>query len=213
MIHVYYTRIAEKIDPIIFSNLLKQIPFVFQQQVLKYRRWQDMQSSLFGKLLLLQAAKSTGYTSFSLNHLKYTDLKRPYADGLPDFNISHSGAYTICAINTGAGKIGVDIEEVKDMPVEDFEEQFSKKEMEAILKSEDAMQAFFKLWTKKEAFLKAIGTGLHIPLNQVFIDDNRIIWENSTWFLKELNFEKKYPCHICKSGENDEILMQEVQYL
>jgi 4'-phosphopantetheinyl transferase len=156
--------------------------------------------------------KALGYKSFSLDNLKYTDLKRPYAEGFIDFNISHSGAYTICAIAEN-GKVGVDIEEIKSIPVSDFIDQFSEKELNTISTSDNILHSFYTLWTQKEAFLKAIGTGLFIPLNKVFIEENKIIWNNSNWFLHNLKIDKDYPCHFCTPIAMPGVVVKPIEFV
>jgi 4'-phosphopantetheinyl transferase len=156
--------------------------------------------------------KALGYKSFSLDNLKYTDLKRPYVEGFVDFNISHSGAYIVCAM-AEEGKIGVDIEEIKSIPVSDFTDQFSEKELNNILTSEDILQSFYTIWTQKEAFLKAIGTGLSTPLNKVFIEENKIIWNNSNWFLQDLEIDKDYPCHFCTPIAMPSVVVKPIKFV
>jgi len=86
-----------------------------------------------------------------------------------EFNISHSGnmiliGFRFCKNNVinANPQIGVDIEKIK--PDFDFElvldEFFTPKEQEAIWKSENSSETFFKFWTQKEALVKATGTGL-----------------------------------------------------
>jgi 4'-phosphopantetheinyl transferase len=85
------------------------------------------------------------------------------------FNISHSGGITLLAFTRGR-EIGVDVEQVRS----DFDVQaiarrfFSPKEQRQLadLPAEKSVDAFFRCWTRKEAYIKAIGDGLSLPLNQ-----------------------------------------------
>jgi 4'-phosphopantetheinyl transferase len=81
------------------------------------------------------------------------------------FNLSHSGKIVLYAMNWNH-EIGIDIEEVKAIPdldglVKNF---FSEPEKQAILELEpdEKIVAFFNGWTRKEAYLKAVGTGLSL---------------------------------------------------
>jgi len=91
-------------------------------------------------------------------------------DITPDirFNLSHSGDRAIVAIAT-ACEIGVDVEKVRENVECDqlAERFFSPNEREFIrqLASEQKLSAFFRLWTCKEAFLKAHGAGLSRSLS------------------------------------------------
>ena len=86
------------------------------------------------------------------------------------FNTSHSGDYAVFAF-TRAGKVGVDVERVKD-EVSRGEEIARKyfapgefQQWQALPESERA-RGFFEVWTRKEAFVKARGDGLFSGLDQ-----------------------------------------------
>lgn len=95
---------------------------------------------------------------------------KPFAlvDGMPapiSFNVSHSGKHGLIAI-APKGRLGVDIEERTDRRDFDrlIEAAFGPDE-QTDLKRERAsgnVQLFYKLWTVKEALIKALGTGLSL---------------------------------------------------
>ncbi len=196
MIHVFYCILPEKLDDDSYNYFLNQVPAVFRNEIVRFRNWEDRQHRVLGKLLLIKGLEMLGLNDYSLDQLKLTNLKRPYFDESIDFNISHSGEYVVCAISDSA-KIGIDIEEIKDIPLTDFADQFSGDEMKNILYAGDSLRSFYGLWTKKEAFLKAIGTGLYVPLNKVQVVDHKIRWEENDWFLTELNLNKDYCACLC----------------
>jgi len=202
MIHLYYTRTAKRFDPKIFEHFLKQLPPGIQSQVLKFRKWEDRQRSIMGKMLFIEGLKFFGYDLKLLDELKYTEFQKPYLDNSLHFNISHSGDYTICVFSQ-TNKIGVDIEEIKDIPLVDFDNEFSKTELNQIYAAQNPLKLFYTLWTQKEAFLKAIGAGLNVPLNRVAIDKNRITWNKEVWFLKEIKIDPGYISHL---STNDDLL-------
>ncbi|HSK64424.1 MAG TPA: 4'-phosphopantetheinyl transferase superfamily protein [Pyrinomonadaceae bacterium] len=84
------------------------------------------------------------------------------------FNASHSGDLALYAFVQDY-EVGVDVEYIKqDFSTEEIAERFfSSHEIETItsLEKPDRPAAFFRLWTRKEAYIKAIGTGLSHPLN------------------------------------------------
>ncbi len=90
-------------------------------------------------------------------------------DGQPaiEFNLAHSEGTAIFAI-TQDRAVGIDIESVKyEFPVESVAERFfSEVEVAALRSLPEQVQtiAFFKCWTRKEAFIKALGDGLSCPL-------------------------------------------------
>ena len=99
-------------------------------------------------------------------------LKPELTDKCLEFNLSHSKDLALYALNWNR-KIGVDVEYIQPMPnMNSFAElYFSPRETAFInaLSGEEKEQAFFKIWTGKEAFLKANGSGLTEPLNEVEI--------------------------------------------
>lgn len=84
------------------------------------------------------------------------------------FNLSHSGGQAVVAVHAGAAAIGVDIESHR--PGRRFDalaqRYFSAAEVVALraLPYEARRERFYDLWTLKEAYLKARGTGLQLPL-------------------------------------------------
>jgi 4'-phosphopantetheinyl transferase len=90
------------------------------------------------------------------------------------FNLSHSGSFVVAALCHDR-ELGVDVEIVRPMKSAQrlAERFFSESEARELEKIEEHDRAFFHLWTCKEAYLKAIGTGLTIPLRSVEISDFR----------------------------------------
>lgn len=84
------------------------------------------------------------------------------------FNASNSGELAACAFMRGC-EIGVDVEQHR--PVRDLEHIaqrfFSAEEAAEVLELPVAEKdaAFFNCWTRKEAYIKALGGGLSIPLD------------------------------------------------
>jgi 4'-phosphopantetheinyl transferase len=90
--------------------------------------------------------------------------------GVPeiDFNLSHTRGLVAAAVISG-GVIGVDVEQI-DSAKADFDvaqTYFAPPEVEILRQAPQPEQAicFFRLWTLKEAYLKATGSGLGTPLD------------------------------------------------
>lgn len=212
MIYVFYCISSERLKPKSFNYFLQQLPPDIQNQVIKFKNWQDVQRGLLSKALLIKGMKALGLCSYSLHQLKLTEFNRPYFDNSVDFNISHSGEYVICAISK-TNRIGIDIEEIKDVPILEFDSQFSTQEMEEIFQDKNSLHAFYTLWTQKEAFLKAIGTGLYVPLHQISINNNKIMWDDVSWFLTEIKLDQRYVSHLATNIFLPEVIMEEVDLM
>jgi 4'-phosphopantetheinyl transferase len=84
------------------------------------------------------------------------------------FNLSHSHELALCAVALGR-EVGVDVERERTVAnlSQIAERFFSRSERLALhaLPPTDQTRAFFTCWTRKEAYIKARGEGLRIPLD------------------------------------------------
>jgi len=122
-----------------------------------------------GRLFLRRAlAQITGCPAAEIQFIsegngKPALLGRPLA-----FNLSHSGGAALLAV-AGAGPVGVDVElmrETRDL-IGLARRYFAATEYEELIRLEanDQTAAFYRCWTRKEAFIKALGEGLSHPLD------------------------------------------------
>lgn len=109
--------------------------------------------------------------SFIFSHGEFgkPQIAAPAAAHSLHFNLAHSDSIAVFA--TAEHELGVDVERIRAM---DEAEQiasrfFSPREERCLLALpvEQRLEAFFNCWTRKEAYLKAIGLGLHDYLDQI----------------------------------------------
>ncbi len=97
-------------------------------------------------------------------------LAKPYCESEIQFNLSHSHDMAVYALTLGRA-IGVDLEHIRPIPDLDqlVKRFFSTQEAQAFEQTDPELKplAFFRGWTQKEAYLKAIGTGLSGSLDQI----------------------------------------------
>jgi 4'-phosphopantetheinyl transferase len=90
-------------------------------------------------------------------------------DSAIKFNVSHSHGVALYAV-ARRREVGIDVERIRsDLAVAEIAERFfAPGEVMQIrsLPAEAQWQAFFRLWTRKEAYVKARGEGLSLPLDQ-----------------------------------------------
>ena len=104
---------------------------------------------------------------------------KPYAvvGGTPadiQFNLSDSGAHGLIAI-ARAGRIGIDVEERSDARDIDglAATVFGREEQAHVTaaRGRERVRRFYRLWTVKEALLKALGTGLYLDVSSFQVPD------------------------------------------
>ncbi len=104
-----------------------------------------------------------------------TGRGKPYAPALAgiDFNLSHARDHALVAF-ARTQPLGIDLERIdRKLDAHDLARRFfSKREADALDAMPDAMRAtaFLRLWTCKEAVLKALGAGISFGLDRISFD-------------------------------------------
>jgi 4'-phosphopantetheinyl transferase len=130
------------------------------------------------------------------------------------FNVSHSGRIALYAV-TRDREVGIDLERIRfDLAVAELAGRFfSRREIVALgsLPTDMQRQAFFRCWTRKEAYIKARGLGLSLPLSEFDVslapgEPAAILCtrpdasEASRWSLQELTPAPGYAAAIAVEG-------------
>lgn len=138
----------------------------------RYRFARDRHRFVAGRGLLRRILAGALGISPSEVRFAYGAYGKPMAEGEPAhgirFNVSHSGGLFVCAVAAGR-EVGVDVERIRpDLADEAIARQFfSPSEVAELLAtpSERRTEAFLRCWTRKEAYVKATGLGLSLPLD------------------------------------------------
>ncbi|CAM9434623.1 unnamed protein product, partial [Ectocarpus fasciculatus] len=163
---------------------LQGLPERDRARVLKYRNVKDRHHSLVSVLMQRSLIQRT----FQVTEEEYSILRtaenKPYLclgprdgeKGTWNYNVSHQGDF-VCILSHPRLLVGVDIVEVKlratwraGVPayIDLFKgNQFSAAEVQRMLQQSDPLTHFFINWSMKEAFIKAIGTGLYYELETI----------------------------------------------
>ena len=120
-------------------------------------------------------ARWTGSTPKAIEFSQNAAGKPFMATGSCHFNVSHSHGVSLIGISLNQ-EIGVDIEPVRDLPSREglARRWFHPQEVLALESSGWDPEAFFAIWTAKEAVVKALGTGLGFGMDEVWIDANNL---------------------------------------
>lgn len=157
----------------------------------------DVLSSIVGKILIRSVAVKCLNLHCSSIQIRRTSDGRPFLaehSNQLDFNISHAGDFTVI-VASSVYRCGVDIMRLELPPSEQSSRHFVLKmknlftpfEVTNILSSEHdsrQMYSFYRHWCLKESYLKALGCGLRIPLNQLECDFSN---SNSPQIRSQLN--------------------------
>ena len=137
-----------------------------------------------------------------------------------EFNLSHAGEYALVALTLGA-QVGVDIEQIR--PIDNIRQlaahTFSPAELARLERCPPDLydQAFFNCWTRKEAVIKALGLGLHCPLDSFDVaclpgEPARILRGppgGEQWTLAELAAPAGYAAAVVVAGPPRPIVRRE----
>ncbi|MDH3639096.1 MAG: 4'-phosphopantetheinyl transferase superfamily protein [Gammaproteobacteria bacterium] len=141
------------------------------------------------------------------------------------FSSSHSHELCIIAV-TETGPIGVDIEYLRPIPEADdiARRHFSEAELRDLMDVAplDHQRAFFNCWTRKEAYVKAVGDGLSIPLDSFDVtlmpgDPPRMLADRlgggmSVWSLFDLKLAAGYVAALALEHPAPRISVQPVNF-
>ena len=148
----------------LFKKAYSRIDPYRQKRADRYAKDEDKRLALGAGLLLSYLRKKEGIEA----PLVYNEHGKAYFEGNPlYFNLSHSGCYVALAYDSM--DLGVDIEAHRVIEEAIFPKVFTSAEQAFLQEKEgeEKKNAFFRLWTEKESYLKAVGVGLSKPLASV----------------------------------------------
>lgn len=88
-------------------------------------------------------------------------------------SVSHTSNIIVIVVSNN--EIGVDIEKIRNADLRIAKRFFTKYEQEYILENSLVQNnRFYEVWTKKEAYMKYVGKGLHMPINSFNVFDRNI---------------------------------------
>ena len=167
----------------------------------------DKWLSLGVEYLLMQALNDLEI-DYSKIDIDLAENKKPILKNIENvfFNLSHSKDMAMCAISSK--EIGCDIQVKLDNSLEIADRFFNKEEVDLIGQKEtleEKKDLFYRLWTLKESYSKALGLGLNIGLAEFNIQLNNDNISVSTkqnldtdFYFEEINPKNKdYKCAIC----------------
>lgn len=210
-VKIWYTELKPEMLTEPLEKYLPQLRSSLHQQVMRKKRLKNKKMRLFSYLLLQKAFETAGIESW-LDLIEYSSFDRPFIDTGIDFNISHSGNLIVCALSQTC-KLGIDVEYLRPKMLIRYKSFFTATEWQEINATCDKQRQFYKLWTKKEAVVKADGRGFTISFKSIPIKQNKVVLEGTNWYLKEVNIAQNYIIHLASNLPTDVLSINSVDFL
>ena len=183
--------------PGVLARALELLPPPLREDVLACPRWAERQGRVLGRLLLRQGLERLGLRAFSgLEGWRRGPFGKPGLEGLPgDFSISHARGLAVCALNPG-GRVGVDVEARALTDLDALRPVFHPREWEDILASAEPGRTAARLWTAKEAALKADGRGLALEPSDVDARGPAVVVDGAAWNIARPEVGPDWTCAL-----------------
>ena len=210
---IYIADISVLKDSTIFERLLKSVPEYRQKKVMSFKFPKGKMQSLGVGLLLRLACNEAGFAGID-EHIALGENGKPYFADASDvyFNLSHSGERVMCVISPF--DVGCDVEIIKGDRGR-LAERFFKPEESLWIKHfetpELQSEAFYRLWTLKECYMKVTGRGLSLmpDMFALHVDENESIslfhdGERPEYAFREIDLHDGYRYAYCikNNGKN-----------
>ncbi|CAI6080273.1 4'-phosphopantetheinyl transferase Sfp [Paenibacillus sp. JJ-100] len=172
MITIQVLQVPSVVPEAYWDLFLSSVSDERRAQAARFIHQADAYRSVLGEVLTrVTLSELTGIRAEKLSFSRNT-YGKPCLAQYPEkpFNVSHSGDW-IALISGGTAELGVDVEKIVPIDLQIAERFFSTQE-NAYLSAQPADQqlnTFYRLWTLKESYIKAIGMGLSMPLNSFAI--------------------------------------------
>ena len=155
---------------------------------------------MIGRLLLKEGMERLGFKDFNLTDLYYNEFNCPlWREGI-HFNIAHSANVVACAFSK-TRRIGLDVEQIRSINLSDFAYILNELDEQNIQKLTNPYTDFFKIWTIKEAVTKAIGKGLSIDVQQIYIHESYAVFEGQKWYYQTMDLQENIAGHLVMEEE------------
>lgn len=175
----------------IFTRMLMSVSPERQQKARRYKFPKGKALSLGAALALDKLLQRRGLRERDQRYLEGKHGKPSFADH-PEihFSISHSSHFVACAM--ADCEIGIDIQHLVKVNEPLMRRVLSDEELEMVMaqQGEERQMLFARLWALKEAYLKAVGTGItdDFPFFSLENDRPRLVNRQGFFLFREFDF-------------------------
>ena len=216
MVHVWEIGLQGKNENRELQNILsvdelnRANRFHFKKDRFRYVFTRSMLRVLLSRYLI----SSPLQIKFQYNNYGKPHLKRNIHYSNIEFNVSHSDQLVLIAVS-GNGPIGIDIEKKRYFKnyLEIINGFFSQKEKDILsnIPNDERLHYFYALWSRKEAYVKALGGGMSIGFDtfsvvkQQFDFPDEIFEEQTGYLINDLILNTEYVAAVAVHGNKQVI--------
>ncbi|WP_195270499.1 4'-phosphopantetheinyl transferase superfamily protein [Eubacterium sp. 1001713B170207_170306_E7] len=189
--------------------LLQRLPQSQWPKINSFLRQEDRLRCLGGRLLLAQC--------FGPNYdrrIFYNPYGKPFIDGGLHFNLSHSGDFVVLALSDQ--EVGVDVQHHENGDYLSLSKiAFHESEQQYLKSCGQPKKIFYTLWSLKESYMKAVGTGFSMPSSSfsVSLTKNGPRFDTVTGYtLMLIPFYPEYSLAVCLKGQSESVTVENVQF-
>lgn len=179
-----------------------------RQRIARFAFEKDRIASLLAELLIRHEVMTALGLANTAIQFSYHPFGKPFLEGFSDyhFSISHTDG---CVAFAGCDKpVGIDVEKIAAYDPKIAGRFFDSQEAQWIAESAHRDSAFFDIWTKKEAYLKMIGTGLSKPLQSFNVLSDEL---KAGFTTKKISKHMMTVCSADASSGNEDVFFREMQ--
>ncbi len=207
MITIHVLQVPEVLPEAYWNHFLSQVSAERRAQASRFVRQADAYRSVLGEILTrLTLSKLTELRPADLSFTRnsYGKPSLSHHTNVP-FNVSHSGDW-IALISGGTNELGVDVEKIAPIDMQIAERFFSPMESQflATVPVDRQLDTFYRLWTLKESYIKAVGMGLSIPLDSfTILPDEGGVWhcqQAGTYRFLSQRLDEGHMLAACSAG-------------
>ena len=219
-VHLWQARLDDQL-----ADSLK--PLLSEEETARANRFhftKDRNHFIVARGLLRRLlAAYLGLASSAELSFSYGEKGKPFLaenqQGSINFNLAHSHGMALYAFSHDR-ELGVDLEFIRDELADEkiADRFFSTTEVKALQRvpAELRRQAFFNCWTRKEAYIKARGEGLSMPLNEfdvslapgepaALLRNHKDAAEVTRWSMKSIPVDRGYVAALVVEGHDWEL--------
>lgn len=209
-IRIYFADTKALKNKAVYERLYNSLPEERKKKADRFRFEKDRLLSVGAGALLLKAL-SEAY----INDAEFAEgeKQKPFIKNHPEifFNLSHSEEKIMCVVSDR--EVGCDIEKIRENTNDIAARYFTEEERNAIDSTEKKDEMFFRIWTLKESYIKALGLGLSLSLKDFSIitgDEISAVHGGikSAYSFFEFKDIGGYCCSCCVKGDQKNLPMK-----